>query len=268
MSTLLSSAKNVASVRAGDKSKAYTKVFLNVKTTGIEKDSEIIQLSFMLKGKQDGVYDEYYRPKNGLSFEAMGKNRITPEMLEGKQSIDEHTISLEKLKALNTKDNILIMHNARYYLGVLEKANFYNKMSVIDTLHVAKHLLKDAESNTLYSLFFEYGLYKKLGQMERTFNRNYSVSLKRLGAYSALYDVVALKLLFELLIKKAGNMRTLIALSQTPLFITEPLRFGKYKGKTPNEIARIDKGYLIWMLENIEHIDWNLKHTFKILVEK
>lgn len=31
-----------------------------------------------------------------------------------------------------------------------------------------------------------------------------------------------------------------------------PLRFGKYKGKTPNEIFCINSSYLIWLYENIE----------------
>lgn len=31
-----------------------------------------------------------------------------------------------------------------------------------------------------------------------------------------------------------------------------PLAFGKYKGKTPNEVAEINPGYIVWMYENIE----------------
>ncbi len=30
-----------------------------------------------------------------------------------------------------------------------------------------------------------------------------------------------------------------------------PLAFGKYKGKTPNEIAEIDNSYIIWLHENV-----------------
>lgn len=31
-----------------------------------------------------------------------------------------------------------------------------------------------------------------------------------------------------------------------------PLTFGKYKGKTPNEIGDIQPSYLMWLYENIE----------------
>ena len=31
-----------------------------------------------------------------------------------------------------------------------------------------------------------------------------------------------------------------------------PLTFGKYKGKTPEEIAEIDESYIVWLYENVE----------------
>ena len=33
-----------------------------------------------------------------------------------------------------------------------------------------------------------------------------------------------------------------------------PLSFGKYKGKTPEEIAEIDGSYVVWMFENVTPI--------------
>lgn len=32
----------------------------------------------------------------------------------------------------------------------------------------------------------------------------------------------------------------------------KPLTFGKYKGKTPDEISDIDPDYIVWMWKNIE----------------
>lgn len=31
-----------------------------------------------------------------------------------------------------------------------------------------------------------------------------------------------------------------------------PLDFGKYRGKTPNEVAEINPGYIVWMFENVD----------------
>lgn len=30
-----------------------------------------------------------------------------------------------------------------------------------------------------------------------------------------------------------------------------PLRFGKYKGCTPNEVAKHDPGYIVWLHDNV-----------------
>ena len=43
----------------------------------------------------------------------------------------------------------------------------------------------------------------------------------------------------------------------------QPLPFGKYKGKTPNEVLEIDPQYLIWWYENVvttadNHVSKNL----------
>lgn len=32
----------------------------------------------------------------------------------------------------------------------------------------------------------------------------------------------------------------------------EPLRFGKYKGQTPEEIAEHDPGYIVWLYDTIK----------------
>lgn len=33
---------------------------------------------------------------------------------------------------------------------------------------------------------------------------------------------------------------------------TTPLSFGKYKGKTPEEVAEIDGSYVVWMFKNVK----------------
>lgn len=32
-----------------------------------------------------------------------------------------------------------------------------------------------------------------------------------------------------------------------------PLRFGKYKGRTPNQIAKHDESYIVWMFNNVDN---------------
>lgn len=38
---------------------------------------------------------------------------------------------------------------------------------------------------------------------------------------------------------------------RNPALDRSPLVFGKYNGKTPNEVAEIDPSYVVWMYENV-----------------
>jgi DNA polymerase-3 subunit epsilon/exodeoxyribonuclease X len=39
------------------------------------------------------------------------------------------------------------------------------------------------------------------------------------------------------------------------------MKFGKHKGKTLTEVALADKGYLSWMLSNMENLDDDMKYS-------
>ena len=47
--------------------------------------------------------------------------------------------------------------------------------------------------------------------------------------------------------------------------ITDKITFGKYKGKTFDEIADIDSGYILWLAENVK--DVKLPKDFLTAVE-
>lgn len=38
---------------------------------------------------------------------------------------------------------------------------------------------------------------------------------------------------------------------RNPALDRSPLVFGKYKGRTPEEVAEIDQSYVVWMYENV-----------------
>ena len=46
----------------------------------------------------------------------------------------------------------------------------------------------------------------------------------------------------------------MVLIPEKPDIDDMPLSFGKYKGKTPNEILELDAGYLIWAYDNIEQV--------------
>ena len=59
----------------------------------------------------------------------------------------------------------------------------------------------------------------------------------------------------------------MVALTKEPVFITKPMRFGKYKGKTIQELALEDTGYLRWMIENMQNLDEDTRYTIRKVLE-
>jgi hypothetical protein len=58
----------------------------------------------------------------------------------------------------------------------------------------------------------------------------------------------------------------MIIITKQPQIIRE-LRFGKYAGKTLEEIARMDREYLIWIIENMtdkEDLVWNAERVLNM----
>jgi hypothetical protein len=51
----------------------------------------------------------------------------------------------------------------------------------------------------------------------------------------------------------------MVELTITPIFI-ETFNFGKYKGRKISEIYKEDKGYINWMMDNMD-LDVDLKYT-------
>ena len=94
-------------------------------------------------------------------------------------------------------------------------------------------------------------------------------------AHDAIGDVLVLKLFLTELRKRLherfGDINPidmLVDLSQKPVFYSRPLKFGKYKGKTLEEIADIDKGYLNWMIVNMETLDDDMKYSINVVLTR
>jgi DNA polymerase-3 subunit epsilon/exodeoxyribonuclease X len=85
-------------------------------------------------------------------------------------------------------------------------------------------------------------------------------------AHDAIGDVLVMKLFLSKLVAKCKEIypdynpiEKLVELTKTPVFI-ETFKFGKYKGKTTIEVAKIDAGYLSWMRQNMD-LDEDMKYT-------
>ncbi len=242
-------------------------IILDTETTGAGENDRVIQLGFMvLDGKNVQVHNDLCSSIVPIGYGAMEVHGITPEQIEGKPSCVE-TSAFKALEELNTPNNVMIIHNAPFDLGMLAKENFTSKMRLIDTLRCAKHLFDEEEAHRLQFFRYRLGLYK----LEQAEADALGIVVK---AHDAIGDVLVLKLFLTELRKKLterfGNVNPIdkmVELTQTPVLITKPLKFGKHKGKTLSEIVMSDKGYLSWMLANMENLDEDMKYSIGKVLE-
>lgn len=236
-------------------------ILLDTETTGAGEEDRIIQLGYMvLDGKNVEVYNDLCSAPLPIGYGAMEVHGITPDMIEGKPPCVE-TPAFQALCELNTSDNVLIIHNAPFDLGMLSKENFTSQMRLIDTLRCARHLFDDEEAHRLQYFRYRLGLYK----IEQAEADALGIEVK---AHDAIGDVLVLKLFLTELRKRlqerfegVNPIDKMVELTQTPVFYTRPLKFGKYKGKTLQEIAETDRGYLTWMLGNMESLDEDMRYS-------
>ncbi|MEA2091836.1 MAG: exonuclease domain-containing protein [Campylobacterota bacterium] len=235
-------------------------VILDTETTGVGENDRVIQLGFVVLGAKDiEVHNEFYSSDVPVSFGAMEVHGITPEMLEGKPTCQE-SVSYKRLQELNVSDNYVIIHNAPFDLGMLEKEGFKTQMKVIDTLRVAKHILPDEDAHRLQYFRYKMGLYKDEQKEANTLG----VEVK---AHDAIGDVLVLKLFLSKLkelitstFPDENPVEKMVDLTNTPILV-KSFRFGKYKGKTLAEVAASDAGYLRWMLTSMENLDDDMRYS-------
>jgi DNA polymerase-3 subunit epsilon/exodeoxyribonuclease X len=154
----------------------------------------------------------------------------------------------------------MIIHNAPFDLKMLEKEGFEVAMKVIDTLRVAKHVYEDEEAHRLQYFRYKMGLYKE----EAAEAKKLGIEVK---AHDAIGDVLVLKLfltkLREAVEKKypgENPVEKMVDLTNTPILV-KTFRFGKHKGKSLEEVAQEDPGYLRWMLSSMDNLDDDMRYS-------
>ena len=229
-------------------------LILDTETTDLER-ARLVQLAY--KNLTTGtLVNEYFKPPVPISFGSMAVHHITNDMVREKPAFQEsaHFGQLDNF----LKDGVVVAHNAPFDVGVLANEGLQVPRH-IDTLRVARHVL----SSPQYSLqYLRYSLGLRVGEVV---------------AHDALGDITVLEALFAHLKKSvaekfgvaddAENIKKMIALTQTPVLLTT-LAFGKYRGKTYEEVARTDRGYLEWLFNSesqkkVEEQNEDLVHVLK-----
>ena len=240
-------------------------IILDTETTGTGEKDRVIQLGFMvLGGKEVEVHNEFNSSDIPISYGAMEVHGITQDLIEGKPACVE-TTAFKRLQELNTAENYMIIHNAPFDLGMLEKEGFNTQMKVIDTLRVAKHILPDEEAHRLQYFRYKMELYKEEEKEAKALN----IVIK---AHDAIGDVLVLKLLLSKLktivseqFPSENPVEKMVDLTNTPILV-KTFRFGKHKGKELAEVAREDAGYLRWMLSSMDNLDDDMRYSINTVL--
>ncbi|RLA79973.1 MAG: 3'-5' exonuclease [Epsilonproteobacteria bacterium] len=240
-------------------------IILDTETTGVGETDRVIQLGYMVLGaKEIEVHNEFYSSDVPIGFGAMEVHGITPEMIEGKPACQDGS-SYKRLLELNTPDNYMIIHNAPFDLGMLQKEGFNNQMKVIDTLRVAKHIFADEDAHRLQYFRYKMDLYKD----EQKEADALGIEVK---AHDAIGDVLVLKLFLSKLrvavsqqFPDVNPVDKMVELTTMPIMI-KTFRFGKHKGKSLEEVAREDAGYLRWMLSSMDNLDEDMRYSLNAVL--
>jgi DNA polymerase-3 subunit epsilon/exodeoxyribonuclease X len=241
-------------------------IILDTETTGTDEQDRVIQLGYMvLGGKEIEVHNEFCSADVPINFAAMEVHGITPEMIEGKPKCVELP-SYKRLQELNTPENYIIIHNAPFDLKMLQKEGFNVEMKVIDTLRVAKHIFENEDAHRLQYFRYKMELYKE----EQKEADALGIEVK---AHDAIGDVLVLKLFLTKLRQAVQEkfpgenpVEKMVDLTNTPILV-KTFRFGKHKGKSLEEVANEDAGYLRWMLKSMENLDDDLRYSINYYLD-
>ena len=218
-------------------------LFLDTETTGNEPTKDrLCQVCWM----SDGVYHtEYFKPPVPISIKSMSITHITNKMVDDKPPF----VGSAFKKDLEEKlvDHTLVAHNAKFDMAMLA-ADGVSVPRHICTLRVARYLDADNKIPEYGLQFLRYYLDLDVPGMGEV----------GIAAHDAEGDVRVLAALFSRLFDKMKSegkhaddeavLEEMRRISETPSFISV-FPFGKYRGTRVADVAKTDKGYLEWLLQ-------------------
>lgn len=229
-------------------------IFLDTETTGndVTKD-RLCQVCYQTGGD---IHTEFFKPPVPISVESMSITHITNKMVADKSPFAGSAMA-GALGAL-LREGILVAHNALFDKAMLE-AEGLAVSRFICTLRVARALDVD-------------GI---IPQYKLQFLRYYLDLEVDAHAHDAEGDVRVLVAVFDRLFAKMKQegftdeevIAKMIHISTTPMLFKK-FTFGKHIGKDIAEVAKIDRGYLQWLLgqkmaEGVPDEDWvHTLHTY------
>ncbi|MBU1386938.1 MAG: DUF3820 family protein [Proteobacteria bacterium] len=219
-------------------------IFLDTETTGTEKNDRLCQLAY--KTASSAIVNELFKPPLPISIGSMCIHHITNEMVADKPAFKDSKDHQKLVNLLNDDKNILVAHNAKFDVDMLEKEGVHPKR-VICTLKLARHLDPEGKIPRHSLQYLRYFLGIKI----------------EANAHDALGDILVLEKLFERLFIKmtkdigpAAVENKMMDISSRPVLLSR-MTFGKHKGVLFREIPG---DYLQW-LSGQGDLDEDLRFT-------
>ena len=229
-------------------------IFFDTETTGNTEKDFLVQIAYKV-GEESFV--GLYKPKIKIPPEASAVHHITNKMVADKPTFKESTDQPKIKKLFEDEDAVVIAHNTPFDLMIVKKEDIM-PTRFICTLRLARYLDKDGKIER-YNL--QYLRYLLEIEVEAT-------------AHDALGDVLVLEKLFVRLKNKMMQEENLneneviekmIEVSSHPSLLLS-FNFGKHLGKKIEDVLKVDRGYLQWLLEQklaSDQIDEDWIYTLK-----
>ncbi len=211
-------------------------IFLDTETTGnVVGEDRLCEVCYLKSGD---LYTKRFKPPVPISTKAASVTHITNAMVEHEEVFVGSKYARELQAHLET--HVLVAHNARFDIAMLQ-AEGVDVPRHICTLRLARYLDTDDAIPEFGLQFLRY---------------HFGVDVLA-QPHSAEGDVVVLKAVFEHLFTMAKErakdasdeqlIARMIDISAQPSLIRR-FSFGKYNGQLVEDVARIDRGYLEWLL--------------------
>lgn len=236
--------------------------FFDTETTGNTHEDRICQLAIKEHGNPTPLLNELFKPPMPIPFEASAVHHISNKMVD-KKPLFQESPRYEEIKTLfESPETIVVAHNAAFDVAMLI-AEGITPTNVICTYKTVHALDGHGEFKQHKLQYLRYALNMELD----------------VPAHDAFADVLVLEKLFEYLLARIENegktkdaaLQEMMRISSEPLFMRE-FTFGKHKGMRVEEVAKIDPGYLSWLLAEklknpVGEEDWiyTIKKSLNIL---
>lgn len=224
-------------------------IFFDTETTGKNADDRLCQLAysqFFVNGEELELVTDYnylFKTEKPIGIEAMSVHHITNKQVADRPLFKESPAYKDIKELFEKKDTIVVAHNAKFDMDMLAREDI-KPHKVICTLKLARSLDPDG---VIPSYKLQYLRYLLDLEVEA-------------DAHDAMGDVRVLRKLFDRLYTKMLTMQQfsvpfpmpqdyyedMVRISSQPTRIVK-FQFGKYQGKTIEEVAKTDHGYIEWL---------------------